>query len=311
MKQILFHSIYLSIIAFLGFNYWSSVQAFKAFGHFNQQLNVDNVVMDNAIEFANKEIGKRCNQYPNAFNLLILNKAEMIQKSTDKLIDFIENNKKQLNLDTINSFNYVQNSPYNSFFNASKIAEIKNKLTQYSKELSYLTSNEKDKKGIENQLSTIKIVNNELYWQTLKYQSLNGVLMQLSFLENQIKLDVITMLNYLYFEQIQSGESIEFISYKTAIAPRKGVLIEGEVFEADIYIAKYASSLNNNAVIKVNGEILETKDGVAHFKSKKQTIGNKQITAESIINNPFTGNAITVNGSYEYQVLPKCSRDCQ
>jgi predicted negative regulator of RcsB-dependent stress response len=31
MKSIYFHVIYLAIIAYLGYNYWSSVQAFKAF----------------------------------------------------------------------------------------------------------------------------------------------------------------------------------------------------------------------------------------------------------------------------------------
>jgi hypothetical protein len=312
MKQVLFHFIYLSIIAFLGFNYWSSVQAFKAFEHINQQLKMNNKVVNNAIEFTNKSIGKQCHQYPSVSNLVIFNKSQKATESMDKLVHFIKKNQNELNFDTINSFNYSQNSPKNSFFNDGKIAEMKNELIQYSNELSYLISNEKDKKSIDNQLCTMKIATNKPYWEALKYLPLNGALMQLSFLENQVKLDAITMLNYLFYEQIQTwGESIEFNAYKTAIAPNKGVLIEGETFEADIYIAKYASNFNNNAVIKVNGEILETKDGVAHFKSKKQTIGIKQITAESVIKNPFTGNIITVNGSFEYQVLPKCSRDCQ
>lgn len=48
MKQWYLHVIYLAIIAFLGYNYWLSVQAFKAFEQLNSQLNTDYDVMDNA-----------------------------------------------------------------------------------------------------------------------------------------------------------------------------------------------------------------------------------------------------------------------
>jgi hypothetical protein len=311
MKQSYFHLIYLSIIAFLGYNYWSSVQALKALPIMNSQLNVNSEAMRNAVEFTCKAIEKGYKQYPNPFNLASFSKSQNAVKIVNDALDFIKKNKSELNLDTINSLNYKLNSPNNSFFTDNKIAEIRNELVQFSNAIIKFISGPKSKQVIENQLTTIKIISNEYYWQSLKYQSLNGVLMQLSFLENQIKLDEITLLNYLYFEQIQkAGESIEFDSYKTAIAPRKAALIEGETFEADIYIAKYASN-PINATITVNGKTLEIKDGVVHFKSKKQSIGVKKIIAESIIKNPWTGNTITTQGSFEYEVLPKCHRDCQ
>lgn len=311
MKQAYFHVIYLSIIAFLGYNYWSSVQAFKAFVPMNVQLNADSEVMENAAVFTCKAIEKGYKQYPNVFNLVIFSKSQNAVKAVNEVIDFIEKNKLELNLDTINPFNYKPNSPNNSFFADYKVAEIQSKLLKFSNVMIQFISDPKARQIIESQLITPKIIHDEYYWQMMKHQSLNGVLMQLSFLENQIKLDEITLLNYLYFEQIEkAGESIEFDSYKTAIAPKKATLIEGETFEADIYIAKFASN-PINATIKVNGQILETKEGVAHFKSKKQSIGIKKITAETVIKNPWTGTTITSQGYFEYEVLPKCHRDCQ
>jgi hypothetical protein len=140
MKQILFHCIYLSIIAFLGFNYWSNVQAFKAFGHLNQQLNVDAKQLDKLAEVNYKIIEEECLAYPNSINKEFLNKTEMVIKISNSTIDFIRINKSALHLDSINSLNYEHNSPNNSFLNDAKIAEIKNNLMEYRNNLMCVVS---------------------------------------------------------------------------------------------------------------------------------------------------------------------------
>jgi hypothetical protein len=309
MKQILFHSIYLSIIAFLGFNYWSSVQAFKAFGILNQQLNVDAKQLDKLAEVNYKIIEKECLAYPNLINKEFLNKTETVIKISNSTIDFIKINKSALHLDSINSLNYEHNCPNNSFINDAKIAEIKNKLIDYRKTLISVISYSSEQKEVDSQLLTTKLINNNDYWKILKYIPLNGVLAELSFLENQIKCDELMILNY--FSTKSSGEMIDDSAFKTAIAPKKAVLIEGELFEAEIYLAKYASSTGNNVQFKVNGQALEAQNGIAHFIGKSETIGTKIIKAEAIITNPLTGVKKTTDGYFEYQVLPKCSRDCQ
>jgi hypothetical protein len=146
------------------------------------------------------------------------------------------------------------------------------------------------------------------YWLSFKTLPASAVLAQLNALQNQIKIDEIAFLNY--GEYMTSPNDWGFNKFKTAIAPKKAVLIEGETFEADIYIASYSSNPGRNVVIKVNGEPLEIKEGVAHFKSKNQKIGSQTIKAEAQIRNPLTGQITTSEGVFEYQVLPKCSRDC-
>jgi hypothetical protein len=307
MKQWHFHLIYLSIIAFLGYNYWSSVQAFKAFEQLNQQLNTDSEMLKHSESFVYKSIEKSCKAYQSATNLAFLGKSEIVVSTGSQVVDFIEKNKNALGL--ICSFSGV-NSPNNSFFTDEKIGEIKNELAKFHDGLIHLIDDNKDKKAVEEQLCLTKTINNEFYWNGLKYLPLNGVAAELSYLRNQIQSDKILILNYL-----DNKTSSEIIicgpAFRTAIAPRKAALIEGETFEADIYLAKYESVPSANLIIKVNGEPLEIKEGVAHFKSKKQTIGTKTIKAEAFIRNPLTGLQYSTIGSFEYQVLPKCSRDCQ
>jgi hypothetical protein len=309
MKFLYFHLIYCTIIAFLGYNYWSSVQAFQAFGHVNQQLNVDYLVMDNSSTLPYNAIKKICLAYPNTANNEILNQAKSVVNFATSSIDFIKVNKSVLHLDPINLLNYECNSPNNSFFNEAKIVEIKNNLIEFRKNLINMTPNEVDQKTIDNLLLTTKTINSTSYWKTLKYLPLTGILTELSFLENQIKCDEITLLNY--FNKKFSVSELDDSDFKTAIAPKKAVLINGEIFEAEIYLAKYASYTGNNVRFIVNGQPLDAQDGIVHFMGQSETVGTKIIKAEAIVTNPLTGFTKTTTGYFEYQVLPKCSRDCQ
>jgi hypothetical protein len=309
MKQVLSHFIYLSIIAFLGLNYWSSVQAFKAFGHLNQQLNADSERMDKLAESNYKSIERTCYAYRTLVNTEFLNKVDEAIKITNSSTDFIHTYKAALHLDTLNTLNYAHNSPNNSFLNDAKIGEIRNNLIEYRRRLISLANGQVDQKEISNQLLTTKIINNDTYWKTLKYLPLTGILTELSCLENQIKCDEITILSY--YNSKFTGEEIDNSAFKTAIAPKKAVLIEGELFEAGIYLARYTSNTGNNVRFLVNGQPLDAQNGIARFVGKAETIGTKIMKAEAIITNPLTGVKKTTEGSFEYLVLPKCSLDCQ
>jgi hypothetical protein len=306
MKQWYFHFIYISIIAYLGYNYWTSVQAFKAFEHLNQQLNADSEMLKHSESFVYKSIEKSCKAYPSAMNLTFLEKSKIVVSTGSQIVDFIEKNKNTLDL--ICSFSGV-NSPNNSFFTDKKIGEIKNELAKFHDNLIHLIDDNKDKKDIEEQLCLTKTINKESYWNGLKYLPLSGVAAELSYLRNQIQSDKILIINDLD-NKTSSTEVCGWEVYRAAIAPKKATLIEGETFEADVYITSYSNNLGSNTTIKINGEPLEIKEGVAHYKSKKQTIGTKTIKAEAFIRNPLTGQTITSMGSFEYQVLPKCSRNC-
>jgi hypothetical protein len=318
MKQAYLHVFYLTIIAFLGYNYWSSVQAFKAFGHLNKQLNADYGVLDNAARLTHRDIQKNRDAYPNAASNHQADMAQKIVNKADTLIDFLNTHKVefiQLNGGFITSNkNDSINNPHStkgsqSFFTDAKINEIQAKLLTFTAVLTDSINDDGDKLQIYPHLNVPKLVNNSAYWNLLKTLPASAILAELAFIKNQIKVDEIFVLNYHFSKVTICG--IIFDVYKTAIAPKKAALIEGETFEADVYLSAYSSTPQRNLSIQVNGDLLEINRGVAHFKGKKEAVGTKTFKAVATIKNPLTGQVTTSEGSFEYQVLPKCSRDCQ
>jgi hypothetical protein len=316
MKFIYVHLIYLSIIAFLGYNYWSSVQAFKAFEHINSQLKADSIVIINSAFQIRQKLDKILGAYPNPISLHYSGAVQNNSNRADSTINFLGLTKSKFiqmnggispykNDELINSHSTKTSE---SFFTPTELSQIRDRVTQVSKHQIDSVDHEKDREFLLKYLHLPDLVTNNTFWLLLKKLPASGVAAELSTIQNMIKTDEIAMLNYYLQMNSFCGSFDEF---KTVIAPRKAALIEGETFEADIYLAAYLSSPQSGVTIKVNGEPLEINQGVAHFKGKKETIGTKTIKAEAIIRNPLTGMTKTTEGSFEYQVLPKCSRDCQ
>jgi hypothetical protein len=315
MKSIYLHVFYLTIIAFLGYNYWSSVQAFKAFEHLDRQLNVDYEIMNNFAIDIHQKIDKTATAYPNSINKIQHNKAAELTKNTDTLMSFINSNKNELislngGMVFFNNAYSVKNNSVNPFSSSDKINEIKAKLQGFSQILLDSIKGEVDRKRVQEQLYVPKLLSDNSFWHLMTQLPANGALAKLSLIQNKIKTDEIIALNYQYNSTDIPCWGSPTIS-KTMIVPKKAVLFENEVFEADIYLVSYSVNYNSNITIKVNGKPLEMKEGVTHFKGRTETVGIKTIKAEAFIRNSLTGQIITTEGSFEYQVLPKCSRDCQ
>jgi hypothetical protein len=319
MKQWYLHAFYLTIIAFLSYNYWSSVQAFKAFEQLDSQLNVDYQLMDNVAMNIHQKIDKNCTAYKNSYNMRHYNNTVIAVKAVDSLIAFIDAEKTEfINLNggfdvakfpSPSLINGNSTKTSKDFYSDAKINQIKEKLTQLNRIFTdSIISDNWGKEKLMKHFRLPQLLTENDYWNTFKTLPANAIVAKLAALKNQIKIDEIAFLNYI--EDRTTPDGWGFNAFKTAIAPKKAVLIEGETFEADVYLSAYSSSPGSNVIIKVNGEPLEIKDGVAHFKSQNQTIGTKTIKAEAIIRNPLTGLTKTIEGSFEYQVLPKCSRDC-
>lgn len=316
MKSIYFHVFYVTIIAFLGYNYWSSAQAFKAFEHLDRQLKTDSIAISYSAFQIHKNLDRTLGAYPNSVARHYADAAENNAEDANNAIGFIASMKSEFikengGIDTSKNGRLINgNSTKTSslFFTDAKINQLRDALTQVSKRQIDSIDHKRDGDELLEILHLPDLIADNTFWSLLKKLPANGVLAELSSIQNMIKTDEITILDYFLKLNSFCGR---FDQFKTAIAPKKAALIEGETFEADIYLAKYESVPSSNLIIKVNGKPLEIHQGVAHFVTKNQTIGTKTIKAEAIIRNPLTGAYTTSEGSFEYQVLPKCSRDCQ
>ncbi len=123
-------------------------------------------------------------------------------------------------------------------------------------------------------------------------------------------MDKIPYLNYIY-DNIGGTSTSSCDFFKVAIAPQKAAIFEGETFKADMYLAAYSSNPGSGVTFIINNREIPIKEGVARFETKETTIGKKTVKAIARIRNPLTGAIATSVGEFEYEVLPKCAKNCQ
>jgi hypothetical protein len=287
MAAIRIHAVYLTVIAVLSYALWSEKRTSQNLCEQVQKFMVyDCLIMSSEVENMKNACEKNINtrQYYVQTYRSKMDSLSTISKATFKYLD--------------NALIGLKNNQ-NVHINA-----INDTVNNYSKVLLNLISDDRDKKASLNiygihritQADTINDIkkNSALYLQTLKNQILRDEVFFYSYVLDQ------TARNYCGITQ----------KLGVAIVPNKSVIIEGEKFEADIYISNIVTSRPDSCIFRVNNQILKVTDGVGHYKETAKSTGLKRVKAQISVTNPATGEITDMNSEFEYQVLPKCSIDC-
>ncbi len=288
MKNLWLHGIYLSIIGILGFQLWSkTADARLAFGQVEQVLknNCEVLRMDSDNLF--NQIEKDYSTNPVKYEHFFTNAKEIriASQSASNFIDIISANTRlhvSLNLN-----------------------DFKDSLSVFSKKITSV-HNKEDSLTLIKECSIIKTIQNDTFWRGFMSNPSTNFLL----LKNQIKLDELVYLNYFLNKVSGRIEIIEKM-FHVVIAPKKAVLIEGEKFEADIFLTEYSSNPGTGLSFTVNNQDLPIRDGVATFSRLENMTGLKNLKVNAAIRNPATGETTNIKGEFEYHVLPKCSENCQ
>ena len=320
MTHLRIHLIYIAIIAFLAFQYWTKTEALdnaiKSIEQMDKLLKINNEVVDKSATTIFNDIQKNVMAYANNTNIAFLEKAKKAMSVSVSLIKWLDTQKLEIinmsggfdKTDSTILANRLSTKGSNTFFSNQKIQEIKDSLTHYQ----HILTDSLDKNALANlqkQFSTFTLVSKDAYWQNLKNGTAANVLAQLTAIQNHIKLDIVPYFYYIS-NYMQSGGLI-FDAFRLAIAPQKAAIIEGEKFKADVYLAQYSSNPGPDVKFFVNNQEVEINQGVGHFEKTQTTIGKKTVKVEAHIQNPLTGQIVTRIGEFEYEVLPKCSKNCQ
>ncbi len=288
MKNLWLHGIYLTIIGILGFQLWSkTTEARFIFSQVDQVLKSDNEVLRSNSEYIGNQIEKNYSTNPEKYGHF--NKASKVKsilfQSASNFIDKFEN-KVKMN-ETIN------------------LNDLRDSLSILSKKAVFV-DDKIDSSILIGQCSLMKTVQNDNFWKCfMSHPSTN-----FSLLKNQIKLDELVYLNY-FLDKVGFIVEIRESMFHVVVAPKKAVLIEGEKFEADIFLSEYSRNPGTGLSFTVNNQDLSIKDGVAYYSKTEKTTGLKTIKVNASIRNPATGETTKSFGEFEYHVLPKCSENCQ
>ncbi len=132
------------------------------------------------------------------------------------------------------------------------------------------------------------------------HMPLGATLPILNKLQNDAKSTEAAVLNYLMGKV--GGEEIKFDKYQVVSAPKKSYIINGEKYEADLYLSASSSNVGTNMTASVNGANIPVAEGVAKYSVVPTGVGTKKYTARFSVVNPVTNQTTTVENEFEYEV---------
>ena len=288
MKNLPLHILYLSIISFLSYQFWSKTTSdTRAFEQTERAMKHNDIFFNEYRHYFEREIDKFVKAYPVPKAVEYLKRVENIKKVSEDKMQWID----------------------------GQIVAIKQqktvKLTEINDSMQDLTSflinsvDEEERNSMSKQFGLPTLMNVDSLSDGIKHHSS----LYLTVLKNQIQQDVMAYLHYAY---MKTGPDIDmrFDAFRVAIAPRQATMIIGETFEADVYLTNYSSSIYNHYKMASNGIDLPIRNGVAHYTKVEKTLGKQTFKAQCLYKHPLTGENRLYEGSFEYLVLPKCSTDC-
>ena len=290
MKNLPLHVIYLSIIGILSFQLWSkTAMTNQAFEQVEQVLEKD-------LEFF-KVSHKNLEE---AINVTIFRNYTRNEEYKTMIDDLKDLSQSKMMLIDKSILSYKQGK-------AISIEKLNDSIYEFSNILSNLVKDKGDSLALTKLYGFKKFMSNDSFSNIIQKRNP----LYLLLLKNQIYWDEFILYNYVLDKTIPLN-FCGFTTFKLAISPKKAAIIEGEKFEADLFLASYSSNPGTGLIFTVDNEPIPIKNGIAHFKKGNNTIiGLNKIRAQAKIRNPVTGEMTTVNGEFEYRVLPKCSKNCQ
>jgi hypothetical protein len=283
MKNIVFHVIYISILGFIGYQYYSSSKVDTLLlSEIDKTLTIDSEQVQKCMFGIERGVKMNVDAQPKYVSYLdILQEVNSKTESIYKWIVYQKNNIKDL-----------------------RHADVRDSMSVLSQNILKSIANLDLRDSFKRESHLLKALNDARYWRHFKDNPKNI----LTDLKNKITLDQLMIANYCLTKSSEKVE-INFDGWRIAVAPKKAIYYEGEDFEGEIRRIAYSKS-PKGTTFTANCKALAIKEGIAQYKVKATNIGEQTVHATATITNPFTGNTETVHLELKYEVLPKCSRDC-
>ncbi len=102
--------------------------------------------------------------------------------------------------------------------------------------------------------------------------------------------------------ELAGGKEIKFDKFFPVIKAKRGYVIKGEKFEADVSLGAYSSDIKG-VNITVNGRRINLgADGSGKFVETANSYGKRTLNLKATVTNPITGKVTSGSTTYEYEV---------
>ncbi|MDX1666151.1 MAG: gliding motility protein GldM [Saprospiraceae bacterium] len=314
-RQLMINLMYLVLTALLALNV--SAEVMNAFFTIDKGITNSNSIVDNTNATILGSIQQQAEAYDNEENRAILDSARQVKMIADQFFTYVEDMKNEL----------FEKAGGPSEKDPSKPKRIKDKdiptrmlvglqnkpgvgyelmdsIEQTRYHFLQLVDNNPDVAGsIPLKIDTAAVTDSEQPdWVHYNFfqMPVAAVFPILTKFQNDAKASSTTILNY-YLNQMGVSE-IKFDAFEPAISARKGYVIRGEDYVADIFLSAYSTSAGENTQIYVNGRNMPMESGKATYRASTSSIGTKDYTVRIDVTNPLTGETETYSKVFEYEV---------
>ncbi|MBP6825509.1 MAG: gliding motility protein GldM [Saprospiraceae bacterium] len=309
-RQLMINLMYLVLTALLALNV--SAEVMNAFFSLDRGLKGSMDIVQKSNDRLKANIDKVADAYNKPENIKYKNNAAEAQRLTQEFVQYIDGVRTKLfelgkgpssNDPSIPKDIRNKDVTTNYFINEGKGKEIEDKIKEIREKLLVLADNDQEVSAqlpltIEPLPPGVKAKN----WPELKFKQmpLAACFPILGKLQSDAKSSSAAILNYCA-KKVSGEEEIRFDSYVPVVAANKSYLIQGETFEADVFLGAY-STQTDNIRITVNGGGLAVQQGKAHYTARAEGLGEKKLSVVISVVNPLTKDTKTYPGEFTYEV---------
>jgi gliding motility-associated protein GldM len=127
-----------------------------------------------------------------------------------------------------------------------------------------------------------------------------AVLPMFSKFQNDAKTSETALLNF--FAEKAKGTKVTFDSFEPVVSAKKGYIIKGEKYSADVFLSASSKQNSGGTRISVNGSSLRVTDGKAKYEVSTSSTGTKKYNVSISVTNPLTKKTESFKKEFEYEV---------
>ena len=140
-------------------------------------------------------------------------------------------------------------------------------------------------------------------WSEYKFKQmpLAAVMPSLTKLQTDARNAQGTMVNKL--AELVGGRELKLNKFFPVMNAKKGYVIKGEKFEAEVAIGAFSSDFAKTSSISVNGQRVKLNaEGKGTFSETATSTGKKKLKLTANVVNPLSGEKMSGNSEFEYEV---------
>ena len=207
MKNLHIHLVYLAIIGFLTYQYWTKAQALeeavRSIEMFDKLLKANDLAVSSSLRMELDNYKEIFHSYQSGYINEVSNKIKYSSSTIDKISEWLEKQRTDFiqiaggfdknNTDVLAK--RLETNPSKQFFTESKIHEFCDSLAHFQKVIESVNDSV-TLKELQKRYLILELLHDSSYWMNLKNLTSAETLTQLSVLQNKVQLDKVSFIRY-------------------------------------------------------------------------------------------------------------------